>query len=85
MNEQIIKFTDVNVDGCGTDVSCLAKIYGNNITVGTVERIKDAINSYKNENEGEWDTEGCLDAAQEQLKAEGYEVQWINPSIEICF
>lgn len=85
MNEQIIKFTDVNVDGCGTDAGCLAKVYGNDITVETVDRIKDAINNYKNENEGEWDTDGCLDAAQEQLKVEGYEVHWINPSHEICF
>lgn len=85
MNEQIIKFIDEDVDGCGTDVTVLARVYGNDITVGTIDRIKDAINDYKNENKGEWNTDGCLDAAKEQLKTEGYEVHFINPSIEICF
>ena len=85
MNEQIIEFIDENVDGCGTDVIVLAKIYGNDITVETIDSVKDAICNYKNENEGEWDTDGCLNVAQEQLEAEGYEVHWINPSVEICF
>lgn len=85
MNEQIIKFIDEDVDGCGTNVTILARIYGNDITVETIDKIKEAIYNYKNENEGEWDTDGCLDAAQEQLETEGYEVYWINPSIEICF
>lgn len=61
-------------------------VYGNDITVGTIDRIKDAICNYKNENEGEWDTDGCLAAAQEQLEMEGYEVYWINTcEAEICF
>lgn len=85
MNEQIIKFIDEDVDGCGTNVEVLARIYGNDITVGTIDRVKDAICNYKNENEDEWDTDGCLDAAQEQLEAEGYEVYFIIPTIEICF
>lgn len=85
MNEQIIKFIDEDVDGCGTDITVLAKIYGNDITVETIDNVKDAICNYKNENEGEWDTDGCLNVAQEQLEAEGYEVHWINPSVEICF
>lgn len=85
MSETIIKFTDVNVDGCGTDVVVLARVYRNDITVGTIDRVKTAICNYKNENEGEWDTDGCLDAAKEQLETEGYEVHFINPSIEICF
>lgn len=85
MNEHIIKFIDEDVDGCGTDVTVLARVYGNDITVGTIDRIKEAISNYKKENEGEWDTDSCLDVATEQLEAEGYEVHWINPSIEICF
>lgn len=61
------------------------QVYGSEITIGTVNRIKDAICNYKNENEGEWDTDGCLDAATEQLKVEGYEVFWVNETAEICF
>lgn len=85
MVETIIKFTDVDVDGNGTNIDILMRVYGNDITVGTIDRVKDAISNYKNENEGEWDTDGCIDAATEQLEAEGYEVHFINPAIEICF
>ncbi|MFR9072304.1 MAG: hypothetical protein ACLVJU_03730 [Blautia sp.] len=86
MREHFIKFIDEDVDGCGTDVTIIARVYGNDITVGTIDRIKDAICNYKNENEGEWDTDGCLAAAQEQLEMEGYEVYWINTcEAEICF
>lgn len=85
MREQFIKFVDENVDGCGTDVTAIAKVYGNDITVGTIDRIKDVICNYKSENEGEWDTNGCLEAAQDQFEAEGYEVSWINEEMEICF
>lgn len=60
MREHFIKFIDEDVDGCGTDVTVIARVYGNDITVGTIDRIKDAICNYKNENEGEWDTDGCI-------------------------
>ena len=85
MTDHIIKFTDVDVDGCGTNIETLARIYGPDITVGTIDRVKKAIQIYKDENEGEWDTDGCLDAAQEQLEAEGYGVNFINPDIELEF
>ena len=84
MREQFIKFIDEDVDGCGTNITTIAKVYGNDITVGTIDRIKDAINNYKREDD-EWDTDGCLEAAQDQFEAEGYEVSWINEEIEICF
>ena len=85
MNETIIKFTDVNIDGCGTDVVTLARVYGKDISVETIDKIYEAINRYKDENEDEWDTEGCLEAAQKQLESEGYEVHFINPTVEIEF
>ena len=85
MREHFIKFIDEDIDGCGTDVTVLARVYGNDITVGTIDRVKDAISNYKNENEGEWDTDGCLETAQEQLETEGYKVHWINTEAEICF
>lgn len=85
MVETIIKFIDEDVDGCGTDVVNFARAYGGDVSVGTIDRIKEAIENYKRENEGEWDTDGCLEAATEQLEAEGFEVHWINPNIEICF
>lgn len=85
MNEQIIKFTDVDVDGCGTDVTALVKVYGNDITNKTIGVVEQAICDYKRENAGEWSTNDCLEVAQKQLEAEGYKVYWINPTVEICF
>ena len=85
MRENIIKLIDEDVDGSGTDMTVLARGDGNDITVGTIDRVKDAISNYKNENEGEWDTDGCLETAQEQLETEGYKVHWINTEAEICF
>lgn len=85
MVETIIKFIDEDVDGCGTDVVNFARAYGGDVSVGTIDRIKEAIENYKRENEGEWDTDGCLEAATEQLEAEGFVVIWINPDLEIYF
>lgn len=85
MVETIIKFIDEDVDGCGTDVVNFARVYGDDISAGTINRIKKAISNYKIENRGEWDTDGCLEAVTEQLEAEGFVVHWINPNIEICF
>ena len=71
MREHFIKFID-------EDITVLARVYGNDITVGTIDRIKEAICNYKNENEDEWDTDGCLESAQEQFETEGYRVHWMK-------
>ena len=83
MKQQFIRFIDKNIDGCGTDVTVLASVRGDDITLETINRIKDSICNYKNENK-ECDTDDCLAVAQHQLEAEGYKIQWIDP-VEICF
>lgn len=86
-NETFINFTDYNVDGNGTNITTLARIQGpETITIGSkiLDRVENAIANYKNENEGEWDTDGCLEAAEKQLKSEGYTVEFLHP-FEICF
>lgn len=85
MEDTIVKFTDVNIDGSGSDISILAKISGKKVTNETIDKIKNAVCDYKKKNEGEWDTDGCLDAAKEQLEAEGYYVAFFHPSFELCF
>ena len=85
MKEQFVRFVDKDVDGCGTDVTAIAKVYGNDITAGTIDRVKDAICNYKSANEYEYDTDGCLEAAQNQFETEGYKVDWINEDVEIQF
>lgn len=84
MREQYIRFTDVNIDGCGTNIANIAKVYGPEITNGVIDRVDKAIQCYKASNEGEWDTEGCLEAANIQMEAEGYKIEWVN-DLEICF
>ena len=83
MKEQIIEF--IGTDMGEVDPAVLVKICGNEITVGTIDRVKDAICNYKNENESDWDTDGCLNAAREQLEYEGYKVEFISPSARIIF
>lgn len=85
MNEQIIRFIDEDIDGDGTDIVVFAEVVGDILTNGTAERIHASIDRYKAANRGEWDTDGCLDAAREQLESEGYKVRFFYPSVEICF
>lgn len=80
-----IELTDVDVDGCGTDVTVMMEIDSDGLTTGTVDRIQEAISNYKQENEGEWDSDGCFDAAAEQLEKEGYKVKYVLPIETICF
>lgn len=85
MKEQFIWFTTKDLDGWndGNDITVVARIYGKELTDGIIDRIKDAIWDYMNETEGEWHDDGCLDAAQEQLEKEGYNVEWIKADAEI--
>lgn len=86
MNETFIKFTDVNVDGCGTDVTNIAKITGDRLlTEEDTKKVAYAINTYKNTYAGEWDTDGCLDAAKEELERQGFKVEFVNPVCNLCF
>lgn len=80
MREHIVKFVDKN-----TDIATFARVYGNEIKIETIDRIRTAITNYKKENEGEWDTEGCFEVIQEQLKDEGYEFWLLSEELEISF
>ena len=80
-----IKLEDVNVDGCGTDVSTIIEVDSDIITNDTIKMVTEAIEAYKRQNEGEWDSDGCFDVAAEQLKSEGFEVKFIVPLTTICF
>ncbi|MFN2938518.1 hypothetical protein ACKX2D_05645 [Lachnospiraceae bacterium YH-ros2226] len=85
MKEQFIWFTAKDVDGWdGNDITVVARVYGKELTDGTIDRIKDAIWDYMNNtNESDWDMDGYLDAAQGQLEKEGYKVDWIKADAEI--
>lgn len=82
---QIIKFTDVNVDGCRTDITVYVQVEGKaELTNGIIERTYKAINEYKS-NDEEWDTDGVIDVACEHLELEGYMCHAIIPDYEIEF
>lgn len=82
---QYINLTDVNVDGCGTDVATIIKIEGSVLSRGTIDGIKEVIDNYKSENEGCWDTNGCITAAFEQLEKAGFEPEVIDFAAQIEF
>ena len=80
-----IKLEDVDVDGCGTDVSTIIEVDSDDITNDTIKMATKAIEAYKRENEGEWDSDGCFNAAADKLRSEGFKVRFIVPSATICF
>lgn len=71
--KQIIKFIDADVDGCGTNVESMIQVEGKQeLTNEIIQRTKDAIEKYKKENDGKYDTDSIIDAACEHLESEGY-------------
>jgi hypothetical protein len=82
MKEQFIWFTK-DLDGWNDGYTVVARVYGKELTDGTIDQVKDAIWDYMNETEGEWNDNGRLDVAQKQLEKEGYKVDWIKADAEI--
>lgn len=83
---QIIKFTDVNVDGCGTNVETYVQIEGKKeLTNGILERMTKEIVKHKEEAYGEWDTDSVINAACEYLETEGYMCHSVIPDYDVEF
>lgn len=84
--KQIIKFTDVDVDGCGTDVVVYVQVEGKReLTNGIIENCEKKIEDYKKENLNEWDTDSILDTICEYLETEGYMCDSMIPDYEFEF
>lgn len=82
--KQIIKFIDANIDGCGTNVESMVQIEGKHeLTNGVIQRTKDAIEKYKKDNNGEYDTDSIIDVACEHLESEGYMCDHISEDTTI--
>lgn len=76
---QIIRFIDVNADGCGTDINIYVKFEGKTeLTNGIIERTKKVIEDYKEENSYDWDTNTAIGVACEYLETEGYKAESIG-------
>lgn len=84
--KQIIKFIDADVDGCGTNVESMIQVEGKQeLTNGIIQRTKDAIEKYKKENNGEYDTDIIIEVACEHLESEGYMCDYISEDATIKF
>lgn len=84
--KQIIKLIDVDVDGCDTNVETMIEVEGKQeLTNGIIQRTKDAIEKYKKENNGEYDTDSIVDVVCEHLESEGYMYNYISEDIAIEF
>ena len=80
---QIIKFIDVDADGCGTDIDVYVKVKGETeLTNGVIERTKKVIKEHKEEDPYGWDTNTVIDAACEYLETEGYKAE--SMSYDYC-
>lgn len=83
---QIIKLTDVNIDGCGTDITVYIQIKGpSKLTDKTIEETNAKIQKYKEENHGEWDTDSIINMICQYLTTKNYTCQIITPDYEIEF
>lgn len=84
--KQIIKLIDVDVDGCGTNVEIMIQVEGKQeLTNGIIQRTKDAIEKYKKENDGEYDTDSIVETVCEYLENEGYMCDHISEDVAIEF
>lgn len=84
--KQIVKLIDVDVDGCGTNVETMIQVEGKQeLTNGIIQRTKDAIEKYKKECDGEYDTDSVVDTVCEYLKNEGYMCDHISEDVTIEF
>lgn len=63
MNEYTIKF----LDELGKQTATYAKVSGKKLTPDILHNVIAAVKTYKDNSDGDWDTEGCLDVIN-QLK-----------------
>lgn len=84
--KQIIRFIDEDVDGCGLNVSTMIQVEGKQVLTNEILlKTKDAIEKYKKENNGEYDTDSIIDVACEYLESEGYMCDYISEDATIMF
>lgn len=83
---KVIKFTDVDVDGYGTNIEVCIQVEGGVLlTSKVIEETKEVIERYKNVNQGYWDTDSVIGTACDYLKTKGYKCQTLVPDYNIEF
>lgn len=87
MLNQIIKFVETDVDGCGTSAEVMILVKTDMIlTRGHRERLEKAIEEIRNEwEDDEWDTDSVVEEAFKRVFGEDAEWEVILPNIEVEF
>lgn len=87
MLNQIIRFIERDIDGCGTDAEVIVLLKTDMLlTRGHKERLEKAIEYIKSEREDdEWDTDSVVEEAFTRVFGTDVEVETIIPDIEVEF
>ena len=87
MLNQIIKFVETDVDGCGTNAEVMILVKTDMLlTRGHKERLEKAIEDIRNEwEDDEWDTDSVVKEAFTRVFGNDVEYEVILPDIEIEF
>lgn len=75
------KLIDMNIDGCGTDVTTIIKT-DKELLHDDVCDMRQALNIFKNETE-DWDSDDLFDFAEKYLSDKGYNIKFITPVYDI--
>lgn len=87
MLNQIIRFVERDIDGCGTDAEVMVLLKTDMVlTRGHKERLEKAIEDIRNEwEDDEWDTDSVVEEAFTRVFGTDVEVETIIPDIEVEF
>lgn len=72
----LLELQEIDVDGCGTDINCFIGV-NDFLTEGEKERIKEAVNAFKEETD-EWSSDDLFEIVVEQLQKDGYKVTFFD-------
>lgn len=87
MLNQIIRFIERDVDGCGSDAEVVALLKTDlPLTSGQKTRLEQEIESIKREWEGDdWDTDSVVEEAIARVFGEDAEWETVLPDLEVEF
>lgn len=87
MLNQIIRFVERDIDGCGTDAEVMVLLKTDMLlTRGHKERLEKAIEDIRNEwEDDEWDTDSVVEEAFTRVFGTDVEVETLIPDIEVEF
>ena len=87
MLNQIVRFVERDIDGCGTDAEVMVLLKADMVlTRGHKERLEKSIEDIRNEwEDDEWDTDSVVEEAFTRVFGTDVEVETIIPDIEVEF